>query len=77
MKEPLPGSRCQKGDMRSEFLKEDPQILGATLQNLVTIATWHPKCVRLCHSGLCVCKMFMSLGSVLLGYSTVYGVFGL
>ena len=55
---------------------EDPQILGATLQNSVTIATWHPKFLHLCHSGLCVCKMFMFLGSVLLGYSTVYGVFG-
>jgi len=62
--------------MRSDFLMEDLQILGATLQNLVTIATWHPKFVRLCRSGLCVCKMFMSLGSVLLGYSTVCGLFG-
>jgi hypothetical protein len=52
---------------------EDPQILGATLQNLVTIATWNPRFVHLCRRGFFVCKMFMSLGSVLLDMSLCTG----
>jgi hypothetical protein len=37
IKEPSQNSRCQKGDM--QFHIEDPQILGATIQNLVQ---WQP-----------------------------------
>jgi hypothetical protein len=32
--EPPQSSRCQNGDMK--FRSDDPQILGATVQNLVT-----------------------------------------
>jgi hypothetical protein len=35
----------------------NPQILGATLQNLVAVVTWHPRFVHFCCTGLCVCKM--------------------
>jgi hypothetical protein len=35
---------------RRKFCAEDPQILGATTQNSVTRATWHPGFVHPCHT---------------------------
>ena len=31
----------------SKFQTENPTILGASIQNLVTVATWHPLCANL------------------------------
>jgi len=31
----------------SKFLSEDPQVLGTTIQNLITCMTWHPGFVHL------------------------------
>ena len=41
----IPGARRMT---KSKFHSEEPQILGTTMQNLVTTVTWHPAIVHAC-----------------------------
>jgi len=40
IQKPPQNSRFEKGDM-TQFHTKDPQIFGTTIQNLVSMATWH------------------------------------
>jgi len=42
IQEPPQNSRCQNSDIKqAPYYTDDPQTLGATLQNLVTQETWY------------------------------------
>ena len=43
----LKNARRQKGDT-SKFLTENPQLLGATMQDFVAMVTWRPEFVYAC-----------------------------
>jgi len=45
LEEPPQNPRCQKDNIK--FHTVDLQILGAIMQNLVALITWHSQCVQL------------------------------
>jgi len=55
-------SRCQEGDMEAYSWNEDPQTLGANIQNIAIWAPWCPGFVHPCFKG----KYFVSFFDMVL-----------